>query len=49
MAVAGSSASNALRQSWLPSFSSLPLAGEITEGGAGCEFNNLLGYLPKKI
>ncbi len=34
---------NALRESWLPSFSSLPLAGEITEGEAGCEdfFNSL--------
>ena len=33
-----------LRESWLPSVSSLPLAGETTEGEAGCEdfFNSLL-------
>jgi hypothetical protein len=36
---------NTLPESWLPSFSSLPLAGETTEGKAGCEdfFNSLLG------
>src|SRR5713101_6051095 len=35
---------NALREGWLPSVSSLPLAGEITEGEAGREdfFNGLL-------
>lgn len=34
-----------LGKRWLPSFSSLPLAGEITEGEAGCEdfFSSLLG------
>lgn len=43
MAFAGTSASTP-RESWLPSFSSLPLAGETTEGEAGCEdsFNSLL-------
>jgi hypothetical protein len=35
---------NTLLKSWLPSFSSPPGAGEITEGEAGCEgfFNSLL-------
>src|SRR5713101_8232244 len=39
---------NALRESWLPSFSSLPLAGEITEGEAGRKdfFKGLLGMKP---
>ena len=37
---------SALRdKNWIPSFSSLPLAGENTEGEAGCEdfFSSLLG------
>jgi hypothetical protein len=38
---------NTLRESWLPSFSSLPLVGEITEGEVGGEdlLTSLLGNL----